>query len=360
MRFPILFFSRKEVNVDMAMVKPVLSQILPIDSTVDNIINFSSVGGSQVYKNKIIIKKSSDNTEVYNNTVTSFEFKHTIPASTLTNGVSYTITVTTYDVDNNASLPSDSVLFYCFATPTISITNIVDSKINAQDFIFQGEYSGTNIDTLQSYRYILYDTSQNLLESFSEVYSTVLTQEVDGLKNGTDYYIQLLCIGQHGREYKTDLIKFTPNFITPLLSATLTLTNNNDKGSINVLGNVVEANGVIKSGAISYSDGWVDLKTGNATIEFSEGVMMENNFVLKLFAKNIEDDVDIIKIVFGNGYLEIVKSNNRIHCYKNLNNSTLMPSHFASSLVEMTEVSNLVIWLKSINGLIDVIVEVLS
>ena len=346
----------------MAMVKPLLDSITTFDATTEKTITFVSVGGSQVVANQIVITNNSTNTVVYTNKVISFEFKHTIPVNILSNSVQYRITVQTFDVNSNASVLSDSTLFYCYAVPTIAIPTIENEQVNNQTVIFTGTCIGANIDTMQSYRFLLYDENKILIESYDEIYSTDYTQEVAGLENNIIKYIELIIIGVHGTEYSSGLIKFTPVYIVPKLNSTLTATNDESHASVNLEALVVEILGNVISGSISFNDNdWIDLKTNNGKISFQQGFNISKDFALKLYLKNLEDNVEFLKLVSPQGYITFEKNDTRIHAFKYINNSTLKPSHFASSIItDMTNTSNMVIFIKYVSDLVGIEVSLLQ
>ena len=81
----------------MALVKPIVDEIVAFDATVGTTITFTANGGDQVVGNEIYVvtnQSSSSEQVVYNDTVTSFNLSHVIPpnasaSAVLTNGNYY-------------------------------------------------------------------------------------------------------------------------------------------------------------------------------------------------------------------------------------------------------------------------------
>jgi hypothetical protein len=80
----------------MSLTTPILASITSFDAESSYDFIFSSIGGSQVTKNNLVIELNSDGTEVYNQTVDSFAFKHTV-SSGLTNNIQYKAKIRTGD-----------------------------------------------------------------------------------------------------------------------------------------------------------------------------------------------------------------------------------------------------------------------
>ena len=88
------------------MAKPYIQKITPFDADKDYKISLSWTG-SRAHANRIIIYDNDTNNILFDDTVSSFALKHTIPAYTLTNGKKYVIQAQTYDVENLPSPLSD-------------------------------------------------------------------------------------------------------------------------------------------------------------------------------------------------------------------------------------------------------------
>ena len=75
----------------MALTTPILYSQVAFDATNAQTFNFGVIGGDQVTQNRLVIINQSTGSTVYNQIQTTYSFVHTVPASTLTNGVYYNL-----------------------------------------------------------------------------------------------------------------------------------------------------------------------------------------------------------------------------------------------------------------------------
>lgn len=343
----------------MALTRPSIDLIKVKDATKSFDVTFRSTGGNQIISNQIVICRNDTQAVVLTQKVTSFSFVNTVAGNVLSNGTQYKIVLTTFDKDGNQSTGSEPILFYCYKDMVVTIPNIIDGKINNQTYNFQGAVSGTNIDILESYRYIIYDSTQTTIQSFLEVYNQSLLQPIAGNENGITYYLELLVSSQHGGYYTSGLIKFTPDYIVPRVAGALTLNNKSELAAVEIIAKVTQIIGTIVSGSATYINGntYLDLKTGNQTVSFQEGLVLDKNFDLKIYLPlGLEDNIIFLKIVCSIGYVNFIKYNNRIHAFVYVIGSTLV-DHFASPVLIMGNTDNLVIWAQRINDNMDLQVQ---
>ena len=100
------------------VTKPILNAMIAFDATNPATFTFYSVGGNQVVKNQLTIRNNSTNQIIYQNSVETFKFEHTVPGGTLTNGTYYNASIITYDATGEASTPSEPIQFWCYSAPT--------------------------------------------------------------------------------------------------------------------------------------------------------------------------------------------------------------------------------------------------
>ena len=340
----------------MALITPSISLVKPFSSTQSQTFKFSvSSASDQVVRNNLVIENNTTNVEVYNQSVESFQLQHILPINTLTNGQEFRAHIKTGNISNEWSNFSDWIYFYVLSSPTITIDSVVDGKVNNSTINFSSTYTQLESELLQSYKYLLYDSNQNLIQTYSEQFSdgsTPLTQEITGLENNVLYHIEVKTISIHGQEGSSDLIPFRPFFIAPRLLTTLNVENLQSQGAIKLSCQLIQEIGKVDSGTIQYVDNdWIDLTLGQ--ISFQEGFSLGSDFVLKLWCKNIPDDKVFLRLVSEYGRLELIKYNNLIHAFKYLTNSTIY-SHFSSnSLVVGTDVE-FMIYLQSLNNALEI------
>ena len=280
----------------MALVKPIINEIVAFDASIGTTITFTANGGDQVVKNEIKIVSNkfvqgyynsedelfynddtfsvpivgdfntiyiglntgnnylydgsifyaTDITElvVYQNTVNTYSFIHEIPPNELQNGEYYRIAVRTYDILNNASLWSNYQPFYCFTTPILSLNITSGQTITTANFgVVLGYYQieGEKVDyaiiDLYNHNNILVNSSGNL---YNSNYPPInFEYGLLGLENHSQYYIKATVVTLYGTVIQTDSILFYTNYdITPT-SGSLTATLDSCNGYVNLHSNII-------------------------------------------------------------------------------------------------------------------------
>ena len=307
----------------MALTTPILNAITPFPSDEANIFTFQVIGGAtQVAQNRLEIQQTSDNTSVYNQVVSSFAFTHTLPANTLTNGTEYKARVQTLNSDGTImSTFSEFVVFNVIDRPVVTITTIVNETVNAQTVTFTGSYTQTH-DTLQSYRYILYDANQNIIQSFSEKFDGLLQQEITELENGVTYFLELKTVSTLGMEGTSGLRRFVPTYVPPILPTIITLENLVDQGAIRVTGSLTQLVFQLTDGS---SPVYIDnelLDITDKTITLS-GLSVGEDFTFKIWARNITEDNFRFRLYTGLSFFQVTYENNRFYLRKFINNQNI-------------------------------------
>jgi len=332
----------------LALTKPIIPLILPFPATVNYTLLYNSVGGSQVVYNEIEIQKNSDNTQIFLEKIQSFVYEHLIPANGLVNNTEYKVRIRTYDVTNSTpSSWSDWVVFFCFSTPIVTIDNIIDGVINNQTFTFEG--TCTTQDPLNSYRYLLYDEHQTLIQTFDESFDGLLKQEITGLDNNETKYLELKVITDNNMEGSSGLIEFTPVYIQPRLASAINLENYLEQGSIKITANIIQIIGH-NTGSISYENDELVVIPSGSTVYFdtANGFSLGKDFTLDIWCKGLTEDLVFLKLMSDYGYIELIYYENKIHAFKHLYNNGIIP-HYASNELEFISTDNIYIHIEQIN-----------
>ena len=244
----------------MAMVKPIGVNKVAFDKSNASDFYFTSVGGDQVVKNKIIIRLNSTNAIVYQNTVTSFIFKQTVPSNTLTNNTYYNFSFITYDINNVASAESDPLSFYCYTTPTITFNNITNSQtITSASYLFNLTYNQIEGELLDLLYFELFDIGNNLI-SKSQNYTSISTPPIsfshlfEGFINNTTYKIKATATSINGTVVESSLITFNVLYDSPVLYSTFSVENKCNDGY-----NQITSNFIIIDGQTYYTPKYVTL-----------------------------------------------------------------------------------------------------
>ena len=231
----------------MALVKPIVNEIVAFDATVGTTVTFTASGGDQVYKNEIkVMLNNSDGTEslAYDNTITSYELSHTIPAGVLINGKYYKVSIRTFDVLNNASPWSNSQPFYCYKTPVLSFNITNGQTINTPNYHIVLNYNQAENEKVDYAIINVYNGSNLLIGSSGNLYNSdypplSFGYDVFGLDNHSQYYVQGIVVTVNGTIVQTNKIIFYTNYGTIIDETTLTATLDSCNGYVNLHSSIV-------------------------------------------------------------------------------------------------------------------------
>lgn len=289
----------------MAMVKPISSSLSAFDATNNQTFSFTSVGGNQVVKNKIVITNNATAIVEYENTVTSYIFSQTVPSGTLTNGEYYNFYFITYDINDNESVASNLVSFYCFTTPNLEISNMPSGNIiNSFDFTFDATYSQVEDERLSFVYFTLYDATGTQIIKSSNIYNstaqpTTISYYYNGFEETTNYSIRIDGETQYGTIITTGLIEFTTDYYSPTLLVNLDLENKCDDGYVQITSNIIAIDGISNPTPPNYTDeNTTTTVFGNIGeyIYWEEGYTIVTNFLTRLWIKPCNDEESILTL----------------------------------------------------------------
>lgn len=304
--------------------RPIVNKISTYDAKNSVDVTFQVYGGNQVVKNKIVIERVSDNMTVYQDTITSFILKHTIPPNTLTNGIQYRAKIQTYDSGDNTSDYSDSVIFYCYSTPTITM-NIIDGQlIENTNYIFTCTYSQLENEDVSGYRFYLYDSSKALISTSSEKYDESFSNLFDGFSDNGHYYVEMKVNTVHGLLATSGLIGFSVNYMSPTFNTALVLEQIDKSGEVKVNGHIIRIDGQIKNGTVTYENNdWCNLKSGVIYFDSVHGFTLDSDWNLRTWVKDIKNDSIIFTFSNGIYTIETWWINGKVKLYTKLNDRVI-------------------------------------
>ena len=161
----------------MALVKPVINEIVAFDARIGTTITFTASGGDQVVRNGIKIILNNDDPEetvVYTNVVTSYNLSHNIPSGVLTNGNYYKVAVQTYDALNNTSEWSKYQPFRCYTTPTLSFNIMNGQTLNQASYNVVLTYRQIEDETVDYSTIKLYNGNNIEIGSSGNLYNSTV------------------------------------------------------------------------------------------------------------------------------------------------------------------------------------------
>jgi len=352
------------------LTTPILNDIKTFNATKDYTFTFNVIGGNQVVGNNLVIERISDNAVVYNQSQETFNFKHTLPAYTLTNGLNYRAKIRTKDINNNWSSFSTTLLFWCYSKPELHITTIDyenQNRVYNQTVLFEATYTQAENEIMQSYRYLLYNENKDLLKTFPEQFADgiqPLMQEITGLENGKLYYLEVVTLSPVGNTGSSGLVNFKPFYIAPKLTIAVTPENLPEQGAIKVSANIVQiilklydshSNQINPMDVEYIDDEWIDMNRSDyLKLVADEGFNVFNdNFIMQLWCKDLPENKTFLTLYAPQGRLEVFKLKNRIRVYKYINDLN-NPRYFVSNKYTLSSKQEKMVCLKQDNHLIDV------
>ena len=362
----------------MSMVKPIALTVDAFDALFEHKFYFTASGGNQVVKNKIVIRDNVTNATVYENTVVSYVFEHTVPANTLINGVYYNSYFITYDKDDNESIPSNTVTFRCVTTPVVEITNIPENGIiGSSNYIFNISYSQAENELIDFSRVILYDYNGNIMFTSASIYSAgtpplTFTYELVGLTDNTTYKIKVETSTINGLMASSPIETFTTRYFTPSLYSLLQLENDCQNGYVKLKNNFYiigfESNPVDIGNNPQYLyDDKLHLIESGTYINYNSGYTIDNDFTLRAWFENpIESSLISL---YGNSNLNKITidyiteysydDDNQmaiveLKCY---NGSNLCYSAYSNYINIPLPINKLFLWVRRINDIFTISLE---
>ena len=269
------------------------------DATQAHVFTFNVYSGSQITGSKLTIKNNATLETVYDGTITSYAFEHTVPANTLTNGVYYQASIQTMDAQGNFSPASNIIQFYCYSAPTLVFNNIPTANIiPSASFAFEVKYNQAEGEALDSYVFNLYTTAGTLISTSGRLYNTTTTVPTvfaytfSGFNNGEDYVVEVNAATVEGTQITTGKQTVFVQYSQPGMFSSLYLTNNCKNGYITVQANVIGINGEADPMPPNYKtllgETVVELQ-GNQYVQWTEGYEIPENFTLRIWGLFADD-----------------------------------------------------------------------
>lgn len=267
------------------MAKPHIMQIRPFDANYDYEISISWLG-NRAHANRIVIYDYKTNDLIFDDTVSTYALKHTIPAHTLTNGRNYIIQAQTFDVENIASPLSDKVMFYAFETPEFYFRDIKENLlIDNSSFTVSVYYYSPDFEDINKFVFYLYDaTKKELLhsEEFIDNNEYNMNYTYKGLDNDTVYYIRCTGVTVNGMELDTGYIEIMVKFENPNTYARIYAIPRPEQGCIQVSTNLI---------IIDY--------TGDDVFDYIDGTMIDLRDKVLYYDQGFNIDGDFTVLIRG-------------------------------------------------------------
>lgn len=286
---------------DNQLTQPILNPISAFDATQQYTFTFVVIGGNQVVANMLTINDNSDGSQVYQATQSTMRLEHVLPANTLENGHYYSVTVQTIDNAEQLSEASVAVPFYCYSTPSLTISNMPSSgTINNNSYTFQGAYSQSEGEALNSYQFTLYNNNREVISQTSLIYyssDSSLQYTFTGMSSNTSYFIELSGQTVNGTQITSGILPFNVNYSSSASFAICDLVNDCENGYIQISSNVVAIQGNSNPEPPIYiDDKEVDLREDGSYVNWDSGFNIQNDFTMRAWGRNFNPYEDIINM----------------------------------------------------------------
>lgn len=284
----------------MALSTPTLYTRAAFDATQSATFTFNVLGGSQVVKNQLFIVQGE--TIIYNGFNTTYSFTHVLPADTLENGEQYTAYIVTYDAQNNSSLPSNSITFYCYTEPSFTLGTI-DATTSSIEFTVT--YSQEENETLSSYEFNLYDVNLRRIATSGIINtgnpiipsggSLSYSYTFGGFINNAEYYIEVTGRTAGNTAIATGKEYFIILYKNPSVYQILTLTNNCNTGNITIQSQATAIIGKSNPDPATYVDDntAIDLTDEDSWVKWDESFEIAGNWTIGLWGRSLSKDKPI-------------------------------------------------------------------
>ena len=226
---------------------------------------------------QIIIKNNDTGVTIYDSTKLHLSIPlydkstlyHTVPANSITNGVNYKWIITVYENTNNVT--SGEQFFKSYGNPTVTLS--IPLTISTQAYSPRAIYYHPQSISIQKFKYILYDSSDNVLTETDYFYSANLTYDFDGFLNGSTYQIECIVMDQNDITVSSGKQSFNVNYSQPNVNVTPVVEILEDKSASKIKwGKAVQVSGVT-TGIISYID---FLSSNNKAINLEPYIIQTN------------------------------------------------------------------------------------
>lgn len=226
------------------MAKPIISKFTATDATKDTTVTFVCYDDGIDSIDYLIYDNASGNIVATDTLYASGKTIYrtfVIPGGTIKNRLlPYHLKIRAHNSKTEtASELSDAVLFYCHEKPTIQFMDINSDDLNkisfpAYSFELKYTYIQEHGETLNRYKYLLYDKNKNILSE--ETYYGAISKSfiVNGLDNHETYYIRAVGETVNGYTLDSGFYEIYVNFSSIVQSLSIKAENAYHDGCVKI------------------------------------------------------------------------------------------------------------------------------
>ena len=345
-------------------MKPIIRKITPFDANEPYEVKFSWSGG-QIYGNRLIIYETESLTEIYNEVsystaLISSEKYHIIPEDTLINGTNYIAqisVITAIDADGvplEESDLSDKTYFKVLTTPEFKFDVISESSrilLSSSSYAASVIYYQAESEPINSYKFQIFNSSMTLLSESATMYDREnISYTYQGLENNGIYYIR--CVGDtvNGIQLATEYIEIDVKYKTPSFYTNFYAENDREHGWNSWYTNIIVVSYHGDEELRFTDDGKIDLS--DKILYYNDGFNIKDDFTIVIVGENLyKNKNQIFNCYNADGGYQIkltsfIYDDGSMRFRLNVDNGLLSYVIYSKALNDVTENSNIEIWLR--------------
>lgn len=223
------------------MAKPIISKFSVIDATQKNTVRYTCYDDTVNEVEYVIYDNASGNIiidKTVNTSGASSIRTFTLPAGLVHNRLlPYYLKIAVKNQSGKQSDLSDAVLFYCHEKPVLKFTDVASNIVTTipfPAFSFDVEYESIEEEgeTLNLYKYQLYDADRTLLHEETYHGSVSHAFNVESLDNNKVYYVRAVGETVNGYVLDTDFCAFRIEYDGQLQKLEIVAENEKREGRI--------------------------------------------------------------------------------------------------------------------------------
>lgn len=326
------------------MVTPVISSVTPFDASVGTTFSFSYVGGItdsyfqifnlsnvEIYdsRNDVRIGTSQLKRRAIPSATTSYVVDGVVqenPLKLLLNNEQYYLQVTVINGDESAT--SQKVLIKCITTPLLSVyfNDGTDTPLpystpyilNSASLSVGIKYeqaikNGVVYEDLNSYQFILYDNSYNIVYTSSLYYNYSNTDIVWCTINGLEekrYFLKVMGKTINGYVINLDMITIDVEYHNSTQKTALQVQNCYEEGFVKINTNIHALMYELKYEPAKFVDDVIQLRDN--WLDYYDGLTIDGDYVAYVRFKNPNYNRNLVRIVGDEHevYMNCYKHNN--------------------------------------------------
>ena len=351
-------------------IKPVLKPITPFDALIGTKLT-ATYAGNMPYYNRVIIQDAVTLVTVYDRTIATSEYAHTLdptykgdvvaPGDTgysLINGRRYSATIQFFGRTlDDPFLVSDKLSFLTRTTPVFYLDGVEDGMIiDSASIGLNLVYSQNESEKLVAFRFEIYDNNKKLLQQTDIKYDTNdMTYIFKGLENMTSYYVRAEGTTKNGISLDTGYWEIRTRYESPSVYARMGVENDHKTSEMEYWTNFILIESDEDEEDFEYEDSYIYLDNGQK-VTYSKGYEIEGDATWHIRAK----DMDYARVFFrafskngGEFYLEGIRDTERTLRFRLVSKGALSDYILYTESVDIDWMDIVNIWVRRINNVYD-------